>query len=416
MALATLFKREVKAFVKNPAFIAMLVLLLVFYSAIGKITGSATEIAIKEASEMNIGLVVEEETDLVRELIGILNSTTGGRIRVFDTLDDAIRTVGLGIVIPRGFTDNATAPGIPVELVGGVTVTSLSSIGSSARLGMLSYAASIVRNAIPLAVGRVYNISMPLSKDVIVRESYVVFYGRRLSIAEFQMLTGFISFSALFIAVILGVNASQAASMTAIEKVEKAFEMLLAQPIKRRDIVLAKILGASTASILFGVIYIASIFSMIFQAAGAGGAVVVSDIVPLDLSLIGALALSIILGLVFTGAIGVVVGGVVSDERIASILAAPITFIIMGIGFYFFFIGPPPDISTAVVAGLSIAPITYVYALSITIGNTILLLISIAFSIATCCIAIVLAAVIFNRDIVVLGLRIGLRRRLTERA
>ena len=422
MTLTQLLKREVKAFLKNPGFIIGIILMIGFYSILGNVAGRAVESAIKEVSESNIGLVLEEDTKLVRELVKLLNTTTGGKIHVYDSLKEAVSEAGVGIVIPTGFTENATSLDKPVVLRGGVRVATFSLTGAQARVGILTTVSSTIERLLPLAVSATYNVSLQPGKPVLLNGN-ISLYNREMRQEEFLSITTFISLTPLIISLILGMNTTYASQLVAIEKVEKAFEMLLAQPIRRRDIVLAKILGASIASILFGAVYLIGMLTMF--ASGASSTTIPTDTRQVSViamitgtlgsEILGVIGLSLVLGLIFSGAVGVVVGSLVSDERVAGALAAPVMFVFIGIGFLTMFMGFQPSPASAIVAGITIASLPYMYAVSLLSGEAILAVYSIIAAVCMCSLLIYVASTIFNRDIVVLGLRISWKRRAGER-
>ncbi|MEM4032915.1 MAG: ABC transporter permease, partial [Zestosphaera sp.] len=228
--IAQLIKREVKAFIKNPGFIIGIILMISFYGVLGNIVGSATKSAVEEVMESSVGLVLGEDTKLVRELIKLLNTTMGGKVRVYSSLDEAVSETGVGILIPAGFTENATSLDKPVVLGGGVRVTTFSLTGAQARAGLLTTVSNTIERLLPLAISATYNVSLQPQKPVLVSGN-ILFYDKKISQEEFLAITALISFTPLFISLILGMNTTYASQLVAVEKVEKAFEMLLAQPI-----------------------------------------------------------------------------------------------------------------------------------------------------------------------------------------
>lgn len=422
MTISQLIKREVKAFIKNPGFIIGIILIISFYGVLGNVTGRAIESAAKEVMELNVGLVLDEDTKLVRELIRFLNITMEGRVRVYSSLDEAVSEAGVGVVIPAGFTKNATSPDKPVILRGGVRVTTFSLTGAQARTGLLTTVSSTIERLLPLAISATYNVSLQPQKPVLVSGS-ISFYDRKMSQEEFLSITAFISLIPLFISLVLGINATYASQLMAVEKVEKAFEMLLAQPIRRRDIVLAKILGASVASILFGAVYLISMLSMFDgRVSGTTTSTGVEQVSLIDAlvdllgpEILGVIGLTLVIGLIFSGAIGVIIGSVVSDERIAGGLVTPVMFVFIGIGFLTMFMGLPPNPATAVLVGLTIASLPYMYAVSLLSGEATLIMYSMVAALGMCSLLIYVASMIFDRDIVVLGLRMSLGRKVREK-
>ncbi|MEM4646621.1 MAG: ABC transporter permease, partial [Zestosphaera sp.] len=393
-----------------------------FYGVLGNIVGSATKSAVEEVMESSVGLVLGEDTKLVRELIKLLNTTMGGKVRVYSSLDEAVSETGVGILIPAGFTENATSLDKPVVLGGGVRVTTFSLTGAQARAGLLTTVSNTIERLLPLAISATYNVSLQPQKPVLVSGN-ILFYDKKISQEEFLAITALISFTPLFISLILGMNTTYASQLVAVEKVEKAFEMLLAQPIRRRDIVLAKILGASVASVLFGAVYLAGMLAMFVGTTGsltapAGTEQVSPIIITVNLlgpEILGLIGLTIVIGLISSGAIGVIIGSIVSDERIAGGLATPVMLVFIGIGFLTMFMGLPPNPVTAFLAGLTIVSLPYMYAISLLSGETVLITYSIIVAIGMCSLLIYVASTIFNRDIVVLGLRISWSKKTKER-
>ncbi|MCY0868667.1 MAG: ABC transporter permease [Desulfurococcus sp.] len=416
MVLKQLVIREVKSFLKNPVFIASLVILMVFYPSLGSVIKTGVE-SVREASSLSAGLVIEENTALVSKLVDTLVEYSNGSVKVYSSLPEALKETGVAVLIPRGFTENATSPGRVAVLKGEVRVEDISPISSQARLLILQNIASTISELLPVAVGQLYNITIQPGTRVVV-EGSVIMYGRVLSEAEFSTLVGFFTMVPMLLGIVIGLNVTYAAQATAVEKAEKAFEMLLAQPIPRRSVVLAKMAGAVVASIITGVVYMTGMLLMFSSIEGSAplpggedsrvpsfllGIVGLSDILVVIAVLV--------LGLVYSGAIGVVIGAVITDERAAGILSTPVVLLFMGISFAAMFLGIPLNSLTAVLAGTSITLIPLVVVNSVLSGRYELAVISVSTSIAATVFLIALAVYLFNRDVVVLGLSISLRRR-----
>ncbi|ACL10666.1 ABC-type Na+ efflux pump, permease [Desulfurococcus amylolyticus 1221n] len=418
MTLKPLVIREIKNFLRNPAFIASIIILVVFYASLGSIMRSGIESAVKESLSISIGIVKEEDTELVSRLISMLSQYTNGSIGIYQSLEEAVDKTGVAIVIPRGFTENATQSGSTILLKGGVKIDNLSPITGQARISMLQGIASIISDMLPAATGVLYNISIPPSRPVMV-ESYVRVYDKTLTANEFNSFMTMFSIIPVVIGIIVGINATYAAQATAIEKVEKAFEMLLAQPIPRRSVVIAKIIGSVTASVIMGAAYMIALFLMLVSAIPAGTALGNRSSINLVESVIsiggtGNILVSIlviILGLIYSGAIGVIIGAVVADERIAGALSTPIILLFMGVGFATIYMGMPLNMATSILSGLTITSIPLVLINASLSGQYIYAWISISIAITVSILLMVIAILVFNRDIVILGLRISLRKR-----
>jgi ABC-2 type transport system permease protein len=412
MVLKSLVTREIKVFIKNPAFILSIILLISAYGIIGRIISAGVETAKGEQIKVRIGVVLEEKTPLIEVLLNLLNQTSGGKINVFSSASEATAENDLSIVIPRGFTENATSAGKPLYLRAGVKVNSISPMSSQAKVGLVTGIVSLIQNLLPTVVGTLYNVSVP-SQKIVVAETSILLYNKILSGSEFNAMVSFIALIPMLIGLVIGINAAYAAQSTAVEKVEKAFEMLLAQPISRRSVLVAKIVGSLVASLMTGAAYLAGMFLMLSgfmsTTASPGGADLINL---LGIDTIILTILSLIIGLFCSGAIGVILGSVVSDERIAGALSAPITFLFVGFGLATIYMDLPINALTAAAAGSAIAPLPYIFISASLMGTHSFIAISAATGIATCILLIALALIVFNRDVIILGLRFTWRRKM----
>ncbi|MEM1581420.1 MAG: ABC transporter permease [Candidatus Bathyarchaeia archaeon] len=419
LVLKSLVVREVKVYIKNPAFIMSIILLISIYGVLGRIIGIGTEIAIEEQLKTRIGVVLEEDTPLIEVLLGLLNQTSGGKISIFSSSSEAIRETGLSITIPLGFTENVTSVSKPVRLRAEVKIDSISPLSSQAKTGFVANIASLIQNFIPIAFGMLYNVSMP-SQKIVISETSILMYNREFSSGEFNAIASFAALIPTILGVVIGINTAYAAQSTAVEKVEKAFEMLLSQPIPRRSVVIAKIIGSFVASLITGTAYFVGMLLMFSGFMPTSASQQTTSEVTIDLiNLLGMNTiilsiLSLIIGLIYSGAIGVILGSIVSDERIAGALSTPITFLFIGVGLATIYMGLPLNALTAVIAGVTIAPLPYIFASVSFMGEYNLIVISTATGIASCTLLIALASILFNRDIVILGLRFSWRRKMLE--
>lgn len=427
MALGTLVKREIKAFLKNPGFIISIILLLVFFAGVGEIMKASMRQAVEEVVYADIGVIIEDDTEFTRMLVNVLNETMvyRGKIRIFSEVDQAIASTGIVFFIPEGFTRNATSDQ-PLVLRALFRLDRLSTISMQSKLALVSRFTYEVRRTIPIVTAELYGIQRQLEYTVDA-VSYSLYGGRVYNAPVLLGVLSFILMVSLFIGIIIGVNAGYGAQLVAYEKTEKAFEMLLAQPIKRRDIVIAKIIGSSVATLIFGLAYVGGILLMMFQTAGgisAGGFSVeigeisgsATSMISLELGFdvglhtIIAIGVSIVIGLLQAGTIGVILGALSPDERTAAILISPTTMLFIGIALVFVFLGIDLNYVTAILSGIIAIPLPMTYILSIITGEYTYIWISLASGISFFVILALIANYLFNRDIVVLGLKISLRK------
>jgi len=415
MPLKQLILREIKAILRNPAFIASLLLIFVFYGFIGSITRAGISQTIQETTKLNIGVVAEENNQFVNLVVKNFNVSLAGGVKLYSDLGYALDKSPYVIVIPKGFTENATS-GLPIVVLGYTKIEDLSQISLQAKIGVLQLVSSILSKVITQVISILYNYSLPQERYVVLNSSVIVF-GKAMSIQQINNFVQLVTALILILSFMMGLTTSSAASLTAIEKVEKAFEMLLSQPVPRREIVLAKIAGSAVMAFLTGLIYYLALFFMISQISQPVGKSQNMLAIPLNLDFITPdfvvyVIASLVIGLIYSGAIGVLIGSISSDERTAGILATPITFIYIGFGIASLFISMPLNIMTSIIYGILVAPTVYVLAMTRLSPKMVMLAFSsFASSIIICVIIIGIAVKVFNSDIVITGVRMGFRRK-----
>jgi len=136
-----------------------------------------------------------------------------------------------------------------------------------------------------------------------------------------------------------------AATSTAIENEEKTLEVLLTLPISRFKILLGKLLGSfavallgSLASIVGFIIYIL-MFSTVFQSMipSTEGFNITPIFNLINFKSVAFLIVSLILSSFAMAALGVTVGVLSSDVRIASTVSSPIVMLVVLPGYYVMF-------------------------------------------------------------------------------
>lgn len=422
MTLTPLIVREVKAFVKNPAFILSIVLLVVFYGGLGRIISTGVQTAVEETLNVQVGVVVKDDSDFVGRVLAIANQTSGGRLRLVGDVSSGLGMYDIVVVIPPDFTYRAVNLNETLFLESYTKINTVSPIVSSAKTGIAATIGDLIRKSVAFTIAIENNIDPSLIDKPVVVNSTIQLYGKTMRMEEYAAFSTILGLMPVIVALIIGVNAMYASQFTATEKVEKAFEMLLAQPIPRRNVVFAKIIGSIVASLLMGIAYFLGILLMLSSATTtpqpntSDASMNLADFLYKNIGFeaIVASIISIVLGLMFSGAIGVTLGSIVSDERIAGAFTAPILFVFIGVGYAMLFIGVPMNVATGVIAGLTIAPLPVIVVVSSMMGETTILIVSFIVAVISTLSVMSVAMYVFNRDIVVLGLRLG-RPKIRER-
>jgi ABC-2 type transport system permease protein len=425
LTLTPLLIREVKAFIKNPAFILSIVFIIGFYGILGRLMSTGIQTAVEQTLNMQIGVVLYDSSDFAVRVLSVANKTSGGRLQLVPSLEAGLSIYDIVVVIPSDFTIRVMELNKPINIESYIKINTISPVVSGAKTNIITVISDLIRKSISYVIAIERNIDPSLINKHVLMNTTLQVYGKIMKLEEYSIISFLMGFVPMMIAIIMGINATYASQFTATEKVEKAFEMLLAQPIPRRNIVFAKIIGSIIASLLMGIAYFTGMFLILLSATTStpntiGNTTGLSvNIIEIVSGKIGFNALlvsiaTIILGLIYSGALGTTIGSIVSDERIAGALTAPIIFTFIGIGYALIFIGLPVNIITGVIAGITIAPLPVIALVSTMMGDFTVLTTSLLFAVLSTIVVMGITIHIYNRDIVVLGLRIS-RFKLKER-
>lgn len=427
MAVKILLERELKLIIRNPGFIIGLIFIIAFYGFIGKMTGYAVEMSVREMYTASIGIINRDSSSFAQKLVEDLNKTFGGRIYSVSSVEEGLRRYGYVLVIPENFSlienfTNRSQIYLYQKIDKIPSTTTLSAQMSSLIAGSIN---NIIKDLLIKMRGyspEVMNKSVSVYSEVLFRDKFIS-QGVLMSITGFSM---FLAFITAFIMMMVGTFSTQ---LMVFEKIEKAFEMLLAQPIHRRDIVIAKLISSVVQSLLMGAAYLIGMFLM-FTSMGSAAtsssqpfssenytiSFSINDLIVYTgagaqiLLLIGVI---LVLGMIYVGALGIIAGLLASDERSAGYVGGPIAFFFLGVGFAMMFISLPLDYTVAFISSFAVVPaIVYVISGSLLNDYMFIILPLIGVSIPPI-ILIIIASKIIDRDIVVTGLRI--RRKILRR-
>jgi len=427
LAVKILLERELKLIIRNPGFIIGLIFIIAFYGFIGKMTGYAVETSVREMYTASIGIINRDSSSFAQRVVEDLNKTFGGRIYSVSSVEEGLRRYGYVLVIPENFSlienfTNRSQIYLYQKIDKIPSTTTLSAQMSSLIAGSIN---NIIKDLLIKMRGyspQVMNKSVSVYSEVLFRDKFIS-QGVLMSITGFSM---FLAFITAFIMMMVGTFSTQ---LMVFEKIEKAFEMLLAQPIHRRDIVIAKLISSVVQSLLMGAAYLIGMFLM-FTSMGSAAAsssqpfssenytigfsindlIVYTEAGAQILLLIGVI---LVLGMIYVGALGIIAGLMASDERSAGYVGGPIAFFFLGVGFAMMFISLPLDYTVAFISSFAVVPaIVYVITGSLLNDYMFIILPLIGVSIPPI-ILIIIASKIIDRDIVVTGLRI--RRKMLRR-
>lgn len=146
-----------------------------------------------------------------------------------------------------------------------------------------------------------------------------------------------------FMIITIGVL-QMAATSTAVENEEKTLEVLLTLPVTRFKILLGKLLGSFSVALLGSLLNIAGfllyfyIFSVGFSTTLVRGADLTPTLLPMQPEHLLYLAVSLVLASLAMATLGVTIGVLSSDVRIATTVSGPISMFVIIPSYYVMFV------------------------------------------------------------------------------
>lgn len=417
MSIGRLIKKEVMAVLKSPAFIMGLVFMIVYFVALGRVVGVATEQTVREAIESPVGLVNEDEHSYTTAVIRIVNTSLKGRLLAVNAVEEGLRKFPVVLLVPRGFGASLLGSNVTVYVYGYVTLDRASAF-QQARAGVVTAVARALGEAAKMlmAIERGANIT-EISK-VVVAKTEARIGGRALDLGVLSSLLGSTTMFAVLIGILAIMTLMYSAQAVAGEKEEKAFEMLLTLPVSRSTIAVAKIAGAVAISVLTVAIYFAGFLYMMSSMSqprvDQGTSAITTTWSLWDLltylgsSGISLLVLSLGLMLLFSGALGLLIGVLSGDTRVAGALAGPIGAVLYVGLLATQFVGVPLGTEAALL-GATVYGLPLAIVVAYISGNRVMALLAIGLAVAV--VAAVLTAVIkvFGSERILIGVSIKRR-------
>ncbi|MEM1699235.1 MAG: ABC transporter permease [Sulfolobales archaeon] len=415
MSLAKLVKKEVMAVLKSPAFIMGLVFMAIYFVALGRMVGVTTEQVVREAVEAPVGVIVEDEDYFTARVVYTVNASLKGRLIAVRTIEEGVRKFSVVISIPRGFGASLLGPNA-TAFVNGYVAIDRASVFQQARAGVVTAVARALGETAKLlvAIERGVNIS-ELNKVVVARVETRV-GGRVVNLEALSSLFGSTMMFAVFIGILAMMTLMYSAQAVASEKEEKAFEMLLTLPVSRSTIALAKIAGAVVISVFMVVIYFAGfsyMMSAMPQVDQTTGATTFTwslwDLVTyLGSSGVFLLVVSLGLMLLFSGALGLLIGVLSSDTRVAGALAGPIGAVLYVGLIATQFIGVPLGIEASLL-GATVYGLPLAIVVASVSGDETIALLALLLSIAVVATILTTVVKVFGSERILIG--VSIRRR-----
>ena len=365
-AVKVLALKEFRDLIRDPRILVPFVLSALIMPVIGLVISSAMQAAIRQAVAAQVVAVADlDATGLSKELQQWLSGRGYTLVEVsgkgVEELARRAAEAGASIllVIKPGFAKALELGQRPSLTV--VQVIRDPSLFSMQSAGLVEHVKEFV--ARKLLEGKV---SYDLVKDPLALNSTAYLAAKGLMLSRPELLTGLFMAAMLVPLILLSIALvvmQMAATSMAVENEEKTLETLLTLPVSGYEILLSKLLGMFAVSLLGTALQVAGMVVYFYLILAAPFAAARGSSQPFSIEVMATpsdmilLAISLLLSLFFAAAIGLVLGALSKDVRIANTLVGPLSMLFYIPAFFVLF-APAQALGGAVQAVLYSIPIT----------------------------------------------------------
>ncbi len=259
--------------------------------------------------------------------------------RIIEAVEEnGLENIGMVLVIPPDFSEKvAKKEKVTLGIV--MIVREISFFGGfkSYRItGLIDrYLGERYLEGTNITLSLVTNPSLSYSSSYIASKNIVIFGEPSAVLTSL----GFASFFIPIILMIVTVSVMQmSATSMAVENEEKTLETLLTFPISRTQILLAKLLGSFAVSVIGSALNVAGFiaYMQIMSSPGTQMGMVSMNVLISTIDLVYILV-SMIATIFFTATLGLVIGALSSDVRIAGTITGPLSMGIFVPGYFIAF-------------------------------------------------------------------------------
>jgi len=166
-------------------------------------------------------------------------------------------------------------------------------------------------------------VSDPVNYSFITNINNVTYSLNPLYIFEMTQIEEFVAPTILF-ALCIGM-AEMSATLITVEQEEKTFEMLLSMPIKRYEILVSKIISSFVISILSSIFYLVGLIIFSKEYLSLLGAVQTGSLISINTLIFFIFVVLLIISTIFSSSLGILIGLLSKDLRIANVYLGIIT-------------------------------------------------------------------------------------------
>ena len=415
--LGNILGKEIRELL-TPATVLPIVVLAILFGSLGGIIGDVEDEATRPPV---IGLIQQDSSELATVVSKVLTieDEHGNRLSevVYNgtDIDEGLRKVSAAggtalLVIPEGFEEDILSNRsgtIKVYWImkGTGILDTISSASLDGLLGVVDKSLSvyILQNEEMRA-----SVGVTTALNPTMKNETTTFKDKTLEGISPSSISATLSSQnmvvPLIVLMVIIMSGSTVIASMGLEKENKTLETLLTMPVKRSDIVLGKLGGAAAVGLLMAFIYMLGMGSYLNSLQGSAG-LDLSDygigLEMIDLVLVG---LSLFLAVVAGLGLCLVIGVFARDYKSAQSLTMPITFLAM-IPMFVLMMKDFATLPGAVQAGLFAIPFTHpMMAMNnLMFGDYTLVVAGIVYEAVFATSMMVIAVVLFKKDILVTG-------------
>ncbi len=408
--LGNMLGKEIRELL-TPATVLPIVILAVLFGSLGGIIGDVED----EATRPPIIGIVQQDGSELASYTALALATTSEVVYNGTDIDEGVDKVAAAggtalLVIPEGFEEdilsNRSGTIEVYWIMKGTGV--LDTISSASLDGLLGVTDKMLSMYILENEDMRASVNVTTALNPTIKNETTTFKGQTLEGISPSSISATLSSQnmvvPLIVLMVIIMSGSTVIASMGLEKENKTLETLLTMPVKRSHIVIGKLGGAAVVGLLMAFIYMLGMSSYLNSLQGSAG-LNLSDygigLETLDFVLVG---LSLFLAVVAGLGLCLVIGVFARDYKSAQSLTMPITFLAM-IPMFVLMMKDFATLPGAVQAGLFAIPFTHpMMAMNnLMFGDYTLVVAGIVYEAVFATAMMVMAVVLFKKDILVTG-------------
>ncbi len=408
--LSNIFSKEVRELL-TPATVLPIVVLAILFGSLGGIMGDVGGEASKPPI---IGIIQQDDSELANYTAMILDSESDVVYKSTDiaNIDEGLKAVSSAggtalLVIPQGFGDD-----IQSNRSGTIRVywimkgTGMLDTISSASLDGLLGATDKLLSLFILENKMDVNVTTALNPTI--KNETTTFKGNTLEGISPSSISATLSSQnmvvPLIVMMVIIMSGSSIIGSMGLEKENKTLETLLTMPVRRSDIVLAKLGGAAAVGLLMAVIYMLGMGNYVGSLQGSTGLDLSAYGIKMEMVDFALVGISLFLAVVSGLALCLVISVFARDYKSAQSLTMPITFLAM-IPMFVLMMKDFATLPTVFQAGLFAIPFTHpMMAMNnLMFGDYTLVVAGLVYEAIFASAMMAVAVILFKKDILVTG-------------